>query len=137
MNAAIPRAFGDAGWVFVAAFLLIHIGRTVWLLTVGLDQVNQEHFIRVLVWFTAAAPLWLIGAAVDGGARLTWWAGAILIELAGTWAAHPLPGRRRDSREVAFAGGHLLERGRLFIKVSVLTDNRHEVMGVRLDPSSI
>lgn len=118
MNAAIPRAFGDAGWVFVATFLLIHIGRTVWLLTVGLDRVNQEHFIRVLVWFVAAAPLWLIGAAVDGGARLTWWAAAILIELAGTWAAHPLPGRRLDSREVAFAGGHLLERGRLFMIIA-------------------
>ncbi|GHA17173.1 low temperature requirement protein A [Streptomyces purpurascens] len=118
MNAAIPRAFGDAGWVFVATFLLIHIGRTVWLLTVGLDRVNQEHFIRVLVWFVAAAPVWLIGAAVDGGARLTWWAAAILIELAGTWAAHPLPGRRLDSREVAFAGGHLLERGRLFMIIA-------------------
>ncbi|MCX5094754.1 low temperature requirement protein A [Streptomyces sp. NBC_00365] len=118
MNAAIPRAFGDAGWVFVATFLLIHIGRTVWLLTVGLDRVNQEHFIRVLVWFVAAAPLWLIGAAVDGSARLTWWAAAILIELAGTWTAHPLPGRRLDSREVAFAGGHLLERGRLFIIIA-------------------
>ncbi|MFD9651390.1 low temperature requirement protein A [Streptomyces mirabilis] len=118
MNAAIPRAFGDAGWVFVATFLLIHIGRTVWLLTVGLDRVNQEHFIRVLVWFVAAAPLWLTGAAVDGGARLTWWAAAVLVELAGTWAAHPLPGRRLDSREVAFAGGHLLERGRLFMIIA-------------------
>ncbi|MFF3336477.1 low temperature requirement protein A [Streptomyces sp. NPDC002888] len=118
MNAAIPRAFGDAGWVFVATFLLIHIGRTVWLLTVGLDRVNQEHFIRVLVWFVAAAPLWLTGAAVDGDARLTWWAAAVLVELVGTWAAHPLPGRRLDSREVAFAGGHLLERGRLFMIIA-------------------
>jgi low temperature requirement protein LtrA len=107
MNAAIPRAFDDAGWVFVATFLLIHIGRTVWLLTVGLDRVNQEHFGRVLVWFVAAEPLWLIGAAAGGGARLTWWAAAALIELAGTWAAHPLPGRRLDSRQVTFAGGHL------------------------------
>ncbi|MGW0474236.1 low temperature requirement protein A [Streptomyces coeruleorubidus] len=118
MNAAIPRAFDDAGWVFVGAFLLIHIGRSVWLLTVGLDPVNQEHFRRVLVWFVAAAPLWLTGAAVDGGARLTWWAAATLIELVGTWTAHPLPGRRLDSREVTFAGGHLLERGRLFMIIA-------------------
>ncbi|MEV7734913.1 low temperature requirement protein A [Streptomyces sp. NPDC088921] len=118
MNAAIPRAFGDAGWVFVATFLLIHIGRTVWLLTVGLDPVNQEHFRRVLVWFVAPAPLWVTGAAVNGSARLAWWAAAILVELVGTWAAHPLPGRRLDSREVTFAGGHLLERGRLFVIVA-------------------
>jgi low temperature requirement protein LtrA len=118
MNAAIPRAFGDAGWVFVATFLMIHLGRTGWLLTVGLDRLNQEHFVRVLVWFVAAAPLWLIGAAVDDGARLTWWAAATVIELVGTWTAHPLPRRKLDSRQVSFAGGHLLERGRLFMIIA-------------------
>ena len=119
MNAAIPRAFGDAGWVFVATFLLIHLGRTVWLLRVGLDEVNQEHFVRVLVWFVAAAPLWLTGAAVHGQARLAWWAAATLVELAGTWTAHALPGRRLESRQVGFAGGHLLERGRLFMIIAL------------------
>lgn len=119
MNAAIPRAFGDAGWVFVATFLLIHLGRTVWLLRVGLDEVNQEHFVRVLVWFVAAAPLWLTGAALSGGVRLAWWAAATVVELAGTWTAHPLPGRRLESRQVGFAGGHLLERGRLFMIVAL------------------
>ncbi len=119
MNAAIPRAFGDAGWVFVVTFLLIHIGRTLWLLTVGLDRVNQEHFVRVLIWFAAAAPFWLTGAATGGGARLAWWSAATAIELAGTWAAHPLPGRTLDSRQVTFAGGHLLERGRLFMIIAL------------------
>ncbi|MFI5681733.1 low temperature requirement protein A [Streptomyces cellulosae] len=118
MNAAIPRAFGDAGWVFVVTFLLIHLGRTVWLLRVGLDRRDQEHWRRVLVWFAAAAPFWLTGAAADGDARLVWWAAATLIELAGTWTAHPLPGRRLDSRQVGFAGGHLLERGRLFMIIA-------------------
>ncbi|CAM5719437.1 hypothetical protein SALBM311S_05544 [Streptomyces alboniger] len=118
MNAAIPRAFGDAGWAFVVTFLLIHLGRTVWLLRVGLDRRDQEHWRRVLVWFAAAAPFWLTGAAVDGGARLAWWAAATLIELAGTWTAHPLPGRKLDSRQIGFAGGHLLERGRLFMIIA-------------------
>ncbi|MGW0335817.1 low temperature requirement protein A [Streptomyces sp. NPDC003011] len=118
MNAAIPRAFDDAGWVFVVTYLLIHIGRTVWLLTIGLDAVNQEHFRRVLIWFVAPAPLWLIGAAAGGGTRLAWWAAAVLVELVGTLTAHPLPGRRLDSREVTFAGGHLLERGRLFMIIA-------------------
>ncbi|MFL5995706.1 MAG: low temperature requirement protein A [Streptomyces sp.] len=118
MNAAIPRAFGDAGWAFVATFLLIHLGRTLWLLRVGLSRRDQEHWRRVLVWFAAAAPFWLTGAAADGGARLVWWAAATLIELTGTWTAHPLPGRRLDSRQVGFAGGHLLERGRLFMIIA-------------------
>ncbi|MGW2240128.1 low temperature requirement protein A, partial [Streptomyces sp. NPDC001759] len=86
---------------------------------VGLDEVNQEHFVRVLVWFVAAAPLWLTGAAVHGQARLAWWAAATLVELAGTWTAHALPGRRLESRQVGFAGGHLLERGRLFMIIAL------------------
>lgn len=119
MNAAIPRAFDDAGWVFAGIYLLINIGRTVWLRMIGLDPVNQEHFGRVLVWFVAAAPLWLIGAAASGGARLAWWAAAVLIDLVGTWTAHPLPGRRLDSQQVTFAGGHLLERVRLFMIIAL------------------
>lgn len=119
MNAAIPRAFDDAGWVFVVTFLLIHLGRTAWLLTVGLDRVNQEHFVRVLIWFAGAAPLWIAGATTDGGTRLAWWAAAVVIELAGTWTAHPLPGRRLDSSGLGFAGGHVLERGRLFVIIAL------------------
>lgn len=61
----------------------------------------------------------MTGAAVDGGARPAWWAAALLIELAGTWTAHPLPGRRLESRRVGFAGGHLLERGRLFVIIAL------------------
>lgn len=118
MNAAIPRAFGDAGWVFAATYLLINIGRTGWLLTTGLDPVDQEHSRCVLIWFAAAAPFWLTGAGTHGGARLAWWAVGALIDLVGTWSAHPLPGRRLDSRQVAFAGGHLLERGRLFMIIA-------------------
>ncbi|MEH1130666.1 low temperature requirement protein A [Micromonospora sp. CPCC 206061] len=41
-----------------------------------------------------------------------------LIELVATWGPHPLPGRRLDSREAPFAGGHLLERGGLFMIIA-------------------
>ncbi|MEO6084776.1 MAG: hypothetical protein ABIQ18_16865 [Umezawaea sp.] len=73
MNAAIPRAFDDAAWGLVATFLLIHTGRAARLLTVDLDRVDQEHFIRVLIWFVVAAPPWQTGAAAGGGAPLAWW----------------------------------------------------------------
>jgi low temperature requirement protein LtrA len=66
MNVAIPEAFGEAGWLFVAAYLTIQIGRTLWLLTTGLDTVMRRHFQRALVWLVATAPLWVAGAVVDG-----------------------------------------------------------------------
>lgn len=63
MNAAIPRAFGDAGTVFAVTYLLIHLGRSVWL--VRKDRRPSDHLYqsRVLVWSIGTAPLWLIGAA--------------------------------------------------------------------------
>ncbi|MCP2329091.1 low temperature requirement protein LtrA [Hamadaea flava] len=119
MNAAIPRAFDDAGWVFVVTYLAIQLGRGGWLLTVGIGPVNQDHMTRSLIWTVATTPLWLAGAAVAGHARLGWWAAAALIDVVGVWLAHPLPRRTLHSRRVTFAGRHLLERCRLFTLIAL------------------
>jgi low temperature requirement protein LtrA len=119
MNAAIPRAFDDAGWVFSATYLLIQLGRSAWLNRQDLQPTDHLHQRRSLVWFVGTAPLWLAGAAVTGNARLGCWAAAAFIDLVGTWLAHPLPGIRLDTRQVAFSGRHLLERCRLFTLIAL------------------
>jgi low temperature requirement protein LtrA len=119
MNAAIPRAFSDAGWVFAITFLLIQLGRSGWLIRQDLQPTDRLHQRRALVWFAATAPLWLAGAAVAGNARLDWWAAAAVVDLLGTWSVHPLPGTRLDTRQVAFSGRHLLERCRLFTLIAL------------------
>ena len=48
LNASLTRAFDDAAWVFVAAFLGIQLGRTAWMLTTRLDPINHHHFVRTL-----------------------------------------------------------------------------------------
>lgn len=119
MNAAIPRAFEDAAWVFVVPYLLIHLGRSAWLVRAELQPTDHLHQSRALVWFIGIAPFWLVGAVATGGARLVWWAAAAAIDLIGSWMAHPLPGTRLDTRQVAFAGRHLLERCRLFTLIAL------------------
>ncbi|EFD70934.1 low temperature requirement protein A [Streptomyces anthocyanicus] len=88
----------------------------------------REHFRRTLIWMAASAPLWIVGAATGSGPRLWWWAAAALIDLTGTWLAHPLPGRTLHSRELAFDAEHMLERLRLFFIIllgeTVLTTGR-------------
>ena len=62
MNASIGHAFGASGWAFMVPLLAIQFGRTAWTLRAARSEL-REHYWRVLVWFGATAPLWIIGAA--------------------------------------------------------------------------
>jgi low temperature requirement protein LtrA len=79
----------------------------------------REHYTRLLCWSLATAPLWIAGAISDPESRLLWWAGAAAIDLAGTWLAHPLPGRTLRSEHVVFDANHMLERCRLFLIIAL------------------
>ena len=79
----------------------------------------RHHYRRVLVWLVTATPLWIAGAALEPRPRLACWAAAAAVDLAGTWLAHPLPGRRLRSREVPFDGEHMIERLRLFLIIAL------------------
>ena len=119
MNASVTRAFDATGWSFVGPLLLIQLGRTAWTIRNAPNATFREHFVRTLLWLVATAPLWIIGAAASPEPRLAWWALAAGLDLVGTWLAHPVPGRRLQSAHIAFPGGHLLERCRLFLIVAL------------------
>src|SRR5215210_7219714 len=119
MNASVTGAFTSSGWAFVIPLLLIQLGRTVWTLANSPDAVFRDHFFRTLLWFVATSPLWIAGAAVDPETRLLWWALAAVVDQIGAWLAHPLPGRWLRSENVGFAGGHMLERCRLFLIIAL------------------
>ncbi|MGW5782207.1 low temperature requirement protein A [Streptomyces sp. NPDC003863] len=128
MNAAIPGAFESRAWAFVIPLLAILFFAGAVTAVAGRGEALREHFRRTLVWIAASAPLWIVGAAVGSGPRLWWWAAAALIDLTGTWLAHPLPGRTLSGRELAFDAEHMLERLRLFFIIllgeTVLTAGR-------------
>ncbi|MGR6999336.1 low temperature requirement protein A [Yinghuangia aomiensis] len=128
MNASIPGAFDDRAWAFVIPLLAVLFFAGAVTAMAGRTNALREHFRRTLLWMVASAPLWIAGAAVGPGPRLWWWAGAALIDLTGTWLAHPLPGRTLHSRELDFDADHMLERLRLFFIIllgeTVLTAGR-------------
>ena len=119
MNAALTGAFTTSGWAFVAPYLLIQLGRTVWTVVHAPNALFRAHFLRALLWFVAMSPFWIVGAAVNPQTRLLWWAIAAAIDQVGAWLAHPLPGRWLRSEHVPFAGGHMLERCRLFLLIAL------------------
>jgi low temperature requirement protein LtrA len=119
MNAAIGRAFGSAAWAFVVPFPVIQLGRPLWTIATAPTRMLREHYVVMLAWIVATAPLWVIGAAADPATRLAWWALAAAADLVGTWFAHPVPGRVLDSEHVQFDADHMIERCRLLLIIAL------------------
>jgi low temperature requirement protein LtrA len=116
MSVAIDDAFGDRAWLFVTGYLVLQIGRCVFLIVALRGRPQGEHFVNDLIWELLAGVLFVAGAIADGDARLVLWAVAVAAAYSGAWAQHWLPGRGRrvDVEHAEIAGGHLVERFRLF-----------------------
>jgi low temperature requirement protein LtrA len=121
MSVAIPDAFGDRAWLFVTGYLLLQVGRATFLIVALRGRPQGEHFVNDLVWELGAGALWVAGAIADGDARLVLWGLAAAATYVGVSALHWLPGRGRriDLQHTEIAGGHLVERFRLFFIIAL------------------
>jgi low temperature requirement protein LtrA len=127
MSVGIADAFDGRAWLFVTGYLLLQVGRAAFLIVALRGRPQGEHFVNDLVWELVTGVLWVAGAIADGDARLVLWGLAVVATQAGVWSLHWLPGRGRaiDLAHTEIAGGHLVERFRLFFIIvlgeSVLT----------------
>jgi low temperature requirement protein LtrA len=120
MNAAIEHAFVEQPFSFVLPLLAMQIGRTA-LSTIPAAPTPalRRHYLIMLVWILASAPLWVAGAFAGPEVRLAWWGAAALVDTVGTWFAHPFPGRRLRSENIPFNAEHMIERLRLFLIIAL------------------
>lgn len=114
MNLSAESAFQSQGYVFAGLYLGIQFGRTAWTLVFAPNAEFKEHFHRVLIWQVSSSPLWILGMLCTEKMKIAVWGAAILVDLFGTWTAHPLLRRKLVSEDLSFDDGHLLERCRLF-----------------------
>ena len=121
MSAAIGDAFGDRAWLFVTGYLALQVGRATFLIVALRGRPQGEHFVNDLVWEVLTGALWVAGAVADGDARLVLWGLAVAATYGGVAALHWLPGRgqRIDLEHSEIAGGHLVERFRLFFMIAL------------------
>jgi low temperature requirement protein LtrA len=121
MTVAIPEAFDGRAWLFVTGYLLIQLGRSVFLIFALRGRALGEHFVNDLVWELLIGGLWVAGAVADGDARLVLWGLAVVATHGGVSTLHWLPGRGRaiDLQHTEIAGGHLIERFRLFFIIAL------------------
>ncbi|MFC6017869.1 low temperature requirement protein A [Plantactinospora solaniradicis] len=114
MAVAVPRAFGQHGFVFVAAYFGIHLARDAVLIpSTRVHRPIQARSVRVFFWFLVTAGLWIGGVFTDGTTRLVLWAIAVTLDLGSARIGWPTPrlGRTELSSQI-FTGMHLAERHR-------------------------
>jgi low temperature requirement protein LtrA len=121
MAIAVPHAFGDDGFVFVAAYYGIQLARASVLVTgTRSDPYVQVRSVRVALWFLVSAGPWIGGAVAEGVSRLVLWAIAVGVDLGSARIGWPVPRLgRTDLSSPIFTAPHLGERHRQIFGIAL------------------
>jgi low temperature requirement protein LtrA len=118
---AIPDAFGERGLLLVIGYVAIQTVRNAFAV-VATDRDDPLHtpLVRVLVWNSWVGLVWLVGALLEGDARVAVWLVALLLDYAGPIAGHWTPRLGSSSpREWQLEPAHFTERIMLFLIIAL------------------
>jgi low temperature requirement protein LtrA len=122
MSSSIPQAFAGRGLAFAVAYVLMQVGRSLFMLWAVKrhDDGNFRNFQRITVWLLVSAVFWIAGGLAETGPRLALWAIAIgleyLMPAVGMWV--PWLGRSTP-QDWRIDGAHLAERCALFVIIAL------------------
>lgn len=122
MSVSIAEAFGDRAWAFAIAYVVLQVGRTVFIVwaTARHDRRVARDFSLILCWTVAGSALWIVGALLPLGWQLPLWAAALALELLGTVLGFPVPGWGKvQLRSWDLSGPHIAERTSLFVLIAL------------------
>lgn len=114
VSLAIPDAFGDQGILFGLAYLTVRVLQVVLYLLNGRRgeaSDNLEAFVRLAPALLIGSALIAIGGFLDGGARVSIWIVAVLIDFAGPLLS--------GARGFHLSPGHFAERHGLIIIIAL------------------
>ncbi|MEU8185408.1 low temperature requirement protein A [Micromonospora sp. NPDC049044] len=111
MAVTLPRAMEERALPFTAAYLMVMVVRPLVVAAALHGHPRRLVPIRLVVWASASAPLWLAGALGPDRLRLTLWVAALAIDYLAWALGWPLPwlGASQVGRW-RIAGTHLGDR---------------------------
>lgn len=117
MSASLPHAFQETGLSFALAFVGIQVGRTAFMVwAMRTDEGLRRNAVRILIWLTASAVLWIAGGLAAPEQRIWFWLAALAVEYASPALYFFVPGLGRSRTEDwTIEGGHMAERVGLFV----------------------
>jgi low temperature requirement protein LtrA len=120
MAVAIPEAYGDRAWLFVASYLFLQFSRTGYMVWVWRGDVMGRNNAQLLAWSGIAGIAWTAGVFVADDVRVWVWLAAVLIDYLGPSAKFWLPGvGGTDLSTWSLREDHLAERNRLVFIVAL------------------
>lgn len=122
LSTTIPSAFEGRGLWFTIAYAVMQVGRTAfWLFATPRHRTAVRHnAIRILVWLSISAVLWIAGGFSEGEARLWLWIAAVTWEYISPAVRFWVPKLGFSSVEAwAVEGGHMAERCAGFIIIAL------------------
>ena len=101
-------AFGATGLVFAISYVVIQVGRTLFIvLHLGPSHPLSPNFRRMLARLCVSAVLWIAGGLSQDDTRLALWALAVACEYLSPMIGFRFPGLGRSAtREWTIEGGH-------------------------------
>ncbi|MCI4064924.1 low temperature requirement protein A [Micromonospora sp. R77] len=110
MSVAAPRAFAERAVPFAAAYVVIQVGRPLFLTLALRGHPRRAVTARILLWAGLGAVPWLLGALLPAAQEVLWTL-ALAWDYIGLALGWPLPGRgSARASGWAVAGEHLAER---------------------------
>lgn len=121
LSSSLPEAFGERGLAFAGAYVVFHVGRTLFMLWAVRDLPELRlNFLRVLIWLLVGGVLWITGALLSGEARIFIWIAALTVDSIGPAVAFWVPGLgRSDTHTWNIEGTHMAERIGLFVMIAL------------------
>jgi low temperature requirement protein LtrA len=122
LSASIPQAFGERTVTFIAAYVGMQVGRTLFFLWAVRREAKsrRRNFQRILVWLSTSGVFWIAGAFQHGSAQFLCWVVALAIEISGPAMFFRVPGLGRSTTaDWDVHGGHFAERCALFVIIAL------------------
>ncbi|MGX4770860.1 low temperature requirement protein A [Bradyrhizobium guangdongense] len=122
LSTTIPTAFEGRGLWFAVAYAAMQVGRTAfWMFATPRHRIAVRHnAIRILVWLSISAVLWIAGGFTDGETRLWLWIAAVTWEYISPAVRFWVPRLGFSSVEAwAVEGSHMAERCSLFVIIAL------------------
>ncbi len=122
VSTSIYESFGDRGLVFAIAYVVLQLGRTVFMM-LAVVRHNPElyrTFVRILVWLIVAGTFWIAGGLLPLEYRLPLWSAALAIEYVSAGLGFRVPRLGRSGVESwDLSGPHIAERSALFVIIAL------------------
>ncbi|WP_170192016.1 low temperature requirement protein A [Rhodoglobus vestalii] len=122
MSVSIFESFGDRGLTFAIAYVVLQIGRTVFMIAAVArhDRDLSRDFVGVLLWLAASGVFWILGGLVSIEFRIWFWLIALGIEYLSGAVGFRLPGRGSARVEDwNISGPHIAQRSALFVIIAL------------------